>query len=101
LQRTGSGGIYGGVGIDLFPTALATRPAGAPPVITSQTAGVNIAYLKPNQGATITIPASWYPVYTTGVYKGFAIYNTGSDYAILHGRSAGSAQGRLTIYHKG
>lgn len=101
LQRTGSGGIYGGVGIDLFPTTLASKPAGAPSVVTSQTGGVNISYLKPNQGATITLPSLWYPIYTSGTYKGFAIYNTGSDYAILYGRKTNSAHGRLTIYHKG
>jgi hypothetical protein len=101
LQRTGSGGIYGAVPIDLFPTALATKPAGAPSIITTQTAGNNIVSLKTNQAATVTIPAAWYPVYTTGTYKGFAIYNTGSDYAVLYGRSAGSTQGKLTVYHKG
>lgn len=101
MQRTGSGGIYGAVPIDLFPTALATRPSGAPSVITSQTVGNNIVSLKTNQAATITIPASWYPVYTTGTYKGFAIYNTTTDYAVLYGRSAGSTQGKVTIYHKG
>jgi hypothetical protein len=101
VQRTGSGGIYGAVPIDLYPTALATRPSGAPAIITSQTAGANIVSLKTNQGATVTIPSSWYAVYTTGTYKGFAIYNTGSDYAILYGRSTNSAHGKLTIYHKG
>jgi hypothetical protein len=101
LQRTGSGGIYGGVPIDLYPTALATKPSGAPAIVTSQTAGSNIVSLKPSQGATITLPSLWYPVYTTGTYKGFAIYNAGSDYAILYGRSANSAHGKLTIYHKG
>jgi hypothetical protein len=101
MQRTGSGGIYGAVPIDLYPTALATKPSGVPSIITSQTAGSNIVSLKTNQGATITIPALWYPVYTTGVYKGFAIYNAGSDYAVLYGRSTNSAHGKLTIYHKG
>lgn len=101
LQRTGSGGIYGAVPLDLYPTALATKPAGAPAIVTSQTAGSNIVSLKTNQAATVTIPSLWYPVYTTGTYKGFAIYNTGSDYAVLYGRSAGSTQGKLTIYHKG
>jgi hypothetical protein len=101
LQRTGSGGIYGAVPIDLYPTALATKPSGVPAIVTTQTAGSNIVSLKTNQGATITIPALWYPVYTTGVYKGFAIYNTGSDYAVLYGRSTNSAHGKLTIYHKG
>jgi len=101
LQRTGSGGIYGAVPIDLYPTALATKPAGAPAIVTSQTAGQNIVGLKTNQGATVTLPALWYPVYTSGVYKGFAIYNAGSDYAVLYGRSTNSAHGKLTIYHKG
>lgn len=101
MQRTGSGGIYGAVPIDLYPTALATKPAGAPAIVTSQTRGANIVSLKPNQGATITIPSLWYPVYTTGTYKGFAIYNAGSDYAVLYGRSTNSAHGKLTIYHKG
>lgn len=101
MQRTGSGGIYGSVPIDLYPHALATKPAGAPAIVTSQTAGNNIVGLKTNQAATITIPALWYPVYTTGVYKGFAIYNSGSDYAVLYGRSTNSAHGKLTIYHKG
>lgn len=101
MQRTGSGGIYGAVPIDLYPTALATKPAGAPAIVTSQTAGANIVSLKTNQGATITIPSAWYPVYATGTYKGFAIYNTGTDYAVLYGRSTNSAHGKLTIYHKG
>jgi len=101
LQRTGAGGIYGAVPLDLYPTALATKPAGAPAIVTSQTAGANIVGLKPNQGATITIPSLWYPVYTSGTYKGFAIYNAGSDYAVLYGRSANSVHGKLTIYHKG
>lgn len=101
MQRTGSGGIYGAVPIDLYPHIYATRPSGAPGIVTTQTAGNNIVGLKTNQAATITIPALWYPVYTTGTYKGFAIYNTGTDYAVLYGRSANSAHGKLTIYHKG
>jgi hypothetical protein len=101
MQRTGSGGIYGSVPIDLYPTTQGTKPAGAPVIVTSQTRGANIVGLKPNQGATITIPSSWYPVYTSGTYKGFAVYNAGSDYAIMYGRSANSAHGKLTIYHKG
>lgn len=101
LQRTGSGGIYGAVPIDLYPTALATKPAGAPAIVTSQTAGQNIVGLKTNQGATVTLPALWYPVYASGTYKGFAIYNSGTDYAILYGRSTNSAHGKITIYHKG
>lgn len=101
LQRTGSGGIYGAVPLDLYPTALATKPAGAPGIVTTQTAGNNVVALKTNQAASITIPSLWYPVYASGTYKGFAIYNTGSDYAVLYGRSSGSTQGKLTIYHKG
>jgi hypothetical protein len=101
LQRTGSGGIYGAVPIDLYPHVYATKPSGAPGIVTSQTAGANIVGLKTNQGATITLPALWYPVYTSGTYKGFAIYNTGSDYAVLYGRSTNSAHGKITIYHKG
>jgi hypothetical protein len=101
MQRTGSGGIYGDVPIDLYPTALATRPSGAPAIITSQTAGANIVGLRTNEAATVTIPSSWYSAYTSGAYKGFAIYNSGSDYAILYGRSTNSAHGKLTIYHKG
>lgn len=100
MQRTGSGGIYGAVPIDMYPHAYATRPSGVPG-LAPQTAGFNIVSLKPNAGATITIPAAWYPVYTSGTYKGFAIYNAGSDYAVLYGRSANSAHGKLTIYHKG
>jgi hypothetical protein len=102
LQRTGSGGIYGGVPIDLYPTTNTTKPSGAPGIVTSQTAGNNIVSLKTNQGATVTIPSAWYAVYAvSGTYKGFGIYNSGSDYAILYGRSSGSAHGKLTIYHKG
>lgn len=102
MQRNNTGGIYGGATIDLWPTALDVKPSGLPAIITAQTAGNNIVAIQANSAASVTIPSEWYPAYTAGTYKGFAIYTTdGSSKTILYGRSTGPEQGKINIYHKG
>jgi hypothetical protein len=102
VQRTGSGGIYGAVPIDMYPHVHSSKPAGRPNIVISgRTEGANITSLKTNQGTTVTVPAAWYKSFQTGTYKGVGIYHSGSDYAVLYGHNSGTVHGRITIYHKG
>jgi hypothetical protein len=108
MKRTGSGGNYTGVGINLRGHLYQTKPAGDPigGMTNEGSDGDDIVYLSPNEGATITIPASWYNNFVDSTaanrIEGIGVYgSTTSDYAIMYGRSNSSSNGKVTIYHKG
>jgi hypothetical protein len=108
LKRKGSGGNNAGVGINLRGHLYQVKPAGDPVggMTNEASDGDNIVYLSPNEGATVTIPSSWYNnfVDSNGANRleGLGVYgSTSSDYAILYGRGNSSSNGKVTIYHKG
>ncbi|AVD99241.1 hypothetical protein SEA_BILLNYE_39 [Streptomyces phage BillNye] len=108
MKRTGSGGNYSGVGINLRGHVYQTKPAGDPigGMTNEGSDGDNITYLSPNEGATITIPSSWYNNFVdsnaANRLEGLGVYgSSSSDYAIIYGRGNSSSNGKVTIYHKG
>lgn len=97
-RRNTSHGPAGDVPIRLANHNYSSRPGGAPTLLES--AG-GIAQLSRGEAATITIPSAWYANIAAANRRGFAIYETTTDYAIMDGASISDATGRLTIYHKG
>ncbi len=110
MKRTGSGGNNAGVGINLNGHKFQVKPSGDPigSMVNEGSDGNDIVYLSPNEGATITIPSSWYNNFVvadpnnTDRLEGLAVYgSSNSDYAIMYGRGNSSSNGKVTIYHKG
>ncbi|QIN94033.1 minor tail protein [Streptomyces phage Wakanda] len=108
MKRTGSGGNNAGVGINLRGHKYQSKPSGDPVgnMTNEGSDGDNIVYLSPNEGATVTIPSSWYNNFVDSDagnrLEGLGVYgSSSSDYAIMYGRSNSSSHGKVTIYHKG
>lgn len=108
MKRKGTGGNNAGVGINLRGHVYQTKPGGDPigGMTNEGSSGDNITYLSPNEGATITVPSSWYNNFVdsnaSNRLEGIGVYgSSSSDYAIMYGRSNSSSNGKVTIYHKG
>lgn len=101
-------GNNSGVGLNLRSHSYSTKPAGDPvgSMFNESPGGDNIVYLSRGEGATVTIPSSWYNNFadatTSARIKGVGFYgSTTSSYMILYGKSNGAGHGRITVYHKG
>jgi hypothetical protein len=107
-RQSTSHGNNAGVGLNLRGHTYSTKPSGDPvgKMTNEGSDGDDIVALSRGEGATITIPSSWYNNYVDATsanrLRGVGCYgSTSSDYLVLYGKSSGSSHGKITLYHKG